>query len=516
MIWNNFFYKKIRGFFITLFYADTSWRYYSDVYFNDLFLDKYFNEATFLQKSLLSIFPNYSLKNWNIYNPVVWDLKSFRAKNYPILDKKIEEYFYTEHKFSIKDLTKMGDFFLKSKLHKKNDFKFFFGKRFKSMVDNKRLESLYHLWIFFFFVNTRIYYKFNLDVFKTLKKDFTDFNLIFILFLRRLEFIYKFRKDFWSFDLNFVNFNDFFFFLKNLNKIGKKNFFNINSNFLETSTLPETYNVKYNVLNKVTHINKLNSTFFSKLLKFMPFDGLKIWRTEVFFNVKGVVDSIFSKSNLKKDFSINFSESSTNKYIDLTNGLNLSRSNYTFFFIRKNKIFNKGRYSRNRQTYRTGFYWCLWINIFVVYGLHYLFYRFTFVFGYLWIPFIIFFGSFLFSRMLKYNFHNYKFIIAELNAFSNWAGLIFSNLYSFFLDTFSIFVKKTKKLSNSSNLFLLNSVLNSFFKTFLYLRNFLNNYKNNLENSFYFSYVNFEKNSNKTNLDFLFFFKNYFLNFLNK
>jgi hypothetical protein len=29
-----------------------------------------------------------------------------------------------------------------------------------------------------------------------------------------------------------------------------------------------------------------------------------------------------------------------------------------FFFLRKSKLFNKGRYSRNRQTYRTGAYWC--------------------------------------------------------------------------------------------------------------------------------------------------------------
>ena len=31
----------------------------------------------------------------------------------------------------------------------------------------------------------------------------------------------------------------------------------------------------------------------------------------------------------------------------------------TIFFLRKVKIFNKGRYSRNRQNYRTGVYLCL-------------------------------------------------------------------------------------------------------------------------------------------------------------
>jgi hypothetical protein len=55
----------------------------------------------------------------------------------------------------------------------------------------------------------------------------------------------------------------------------------------------------------------------------------------------------------KKSFvsPVIFGESSTNKFINLN-----SLSDYIFLYIRKNKIFNKGRYSRNRQLYRTGFY----------------------------------------------------------------------------------------------------------------------------------------------------------------
>ena len=50
-------------------------------------------------------------------------------------------------------------------------------------------------------------------------------------------------------------------------------------------------------------------------------------------------------------FPIRFSESSVSKYIKLEN-----LNNYVFLYIRKNRIFNKGRYSRNRQLYRTGVY----------------------------------------------------------------------------------------------------------------------------------------------------------------
>ena len=39
------------------------------------------------------------------------------------------------------------------------------------------------------------------------------------------------------------------------------------------------------------------------------------------------------------------------------------------FFIRKNKNFNKSRFSRNRQIYRTGVYFCFYINIAVFYSL---------------------------------------------------------------------------------------------------------------------------------------------------
>lgn len=75
-----------------------------------------------------------------------------------------------------------------------------------------------------------------------------------------------------------------------------------------------------------------------------------------------------------------------------------------FYFLRKHKLFNKGRYSRNRQTYRTGAYWSLWVNILAVTGFYYWFYRFSMNFGYLW-PFLsLFVLSFIMPRALKYNF----------------------------------------------------------------------------------------------------------------
>ena len=55
--------------------------------------------------------------------------------------------------------------------------------------------------------------------------------------------------------------------------------------------------------------------------------------------------------NIKKNYKVRFKETSLNKFINLNN-----ISNFSIMYLRKNKVFNKSRYSRNRQLYRTGVY----------------------------------------------------------------------------------------------------------------------------------------------------------------
>ena len=62
---------------------------------------------------------------------------------------------------------------------------------------------------------------------------------------------------------------------------------------------------------------------------------------------------------------------------------------YSNLILRKTKSFNKSRYSRNRQYYRTGVYWCLWLNIILVFALYYIFYRYTFKFSYIFIFYVV-------------------------------------------------------------------------------------------------------------------------------
>jgi len=102
-------------------------------------------------------------------------------------------------------------------------------------------------------------------------------------------------------------------------------------------------------------------------------------------------------------------------------------SSTVIMYIRSARHFNKGRYSRNRQIYRTGVYWCIWLNVLIVYGLQYYFYRMVFSFGYLWIPIGILILSIFFSRIYKYRFYNINQIKIEFYEYFNFLYDIFEN-----------------------------------------------------------------------------------------
>lgn len=82
------------------------------------------------------------------------------------------------------------------------------------------------------------------------------------------------------------------------------------------------------------------------------------------------------------------------RYLYLVN--NFFSKNKKFFFMRNNEIYNKSRYSRNRQTYRTGVFWCIWLTVLTVIGLYFYFYVFLIKFTYIWIFFFFFILSFFF------------------------------------------------------------------------------------------------------------------------
>lgn len=142
------------------------------------------------------------------------------------------------------------------------------------------------------------------------------------------------------------------------------------------------------------------------------------YKIEEYFGDVYIKSLKISKFELNSFFNDFYKSLYSIKYKPTDNSQFLENSKaVSAMFIRKNKIFNKGRYSRNRQLYRTGVYWCLWLNIINVFGLYYYFYRFVFNFGYFYIPMLILILSIFGSRLIKYRLYNLENIVKEFNFF---------------------------------------------------------------------------------------------------
>jgi hypothetical protein len=114
-------------------------------------------------------------------------------------------------------------------------------------------------------------------------------------------------------------------------------------------------------------------------------------------------------------------------------------NNLNINFIRKSKIFNKGRYSRNRQYYRTGVYWCLYVNIILVIGLYFWFYRFLINFSYLWWLLFFFLLSFVLPKF--FNLYNPLFLKNYFKNELNWlVKIIFCLVQIFNLENLEILI----------------------------------------------------------------------------
>ncbi len=152
--------------------------------------------------------------------------------------------------------------------------------------------------------------------------------------------------------------------------------------------------------------------FFRKLIFFIKIKFIKNIKVKLYFKkIK------FLKIFLKFSKIVFFLKNSFKKIYNFKNvftKINLKYFNsIKFFFLRKTKCFNKSRYSRNRQNFRTGFYWCLYVNIIALIGLNFLFYKFIINFTALWYLFIFFIFIFFFSKFFKYNYTNFYNIYAE-------------------------------------------------------------------------------------------------------
>jgi hypothetical protein len=139
---------------------------------------------------------------------------------------------------------------------------------------------------------------------------------------------------------------------------------------------------------------KDNSGFSEKTLSFFRKESLKdffllskVPQTTNFVGVlvkKDTNNFIWNKTDSMRKLVAqkNNVESSGLTYIYKPESLVTPKSSFECLYLRKCKNFNKGRYSRNRQVYRTGVYMCFYINVIALYALWFYFYKFKFKFTY--------------------------------------------------------------------------------------------------------------------------------------
>jgi hypothetical protein len=176
--------------------------------------------------------------------------------------------------------------------------------------------------------------------------------------------------------------------------------------FFLTTFKPNTKKIKfYNFSNNSVYLSFFNS-FNSKNDNIVTTKHTSITNADNFKKFKA-----FSLSPLNST-AINNADTSidldnvlfTSQLVSLDNK-NLNHcTNITF--VKLNKLYNKGRFSRNKQTYRTGVIWCLWLTVLTICGPFYYFYSFSFNFTYLWFLFILLVLRFSFVYLSKYNYIN--------------------------------------------------------------------------------------------------------------
>lgn len=140
-------------------------------------------------------------------------------------------------------------------------------------------------------------------------------------------------------------------------------------------------------------------------------------KTEVFFKNSVII-------NKPLLVAPKLSSSSIYKFINVADSNNME-----FQFLRKNKVYNKGRYSRCRQNYRTGVYMCMYLSVVSIFGLYYWFYKFSFNFTYLWWLFICFIGSFFLPKIIKYRLYEPITLFNKFFDFFKWLFLVIKSIF---------------------------------------------------------------------------------------
>ena len=257
-------------------------------------------------------------------------------------------------------------------------------------------------------------------------------------------------------------------------------------------------------------IKKLNFSFFSNKVLLLNTDlnspfranfkkSYLLHKKNLFTNLNfPVIISEKLNKAVNNTWLVKFSPSNFIKYIDY-----LNVNTYNILYLRKAKVFNKGRYSRNRQYYRTGVYWCLYVNIIAVVGIYFWFYRFTMNFGYLWWLLFAFIVSFIVPKAVKYRLYNPKKLINSITDDLIWLGVLVLNMKHIFINFFNKFLSLLSSYYLNTQFFNLSNTNNSVKGSVTYYFNIIkymnligaNSLVNNVIYKWEFSNTNYYYNS---------------------
>jgi hypothetical protein len=205
---------------------------------------------------------------------------------------------------------------------------FISGNIFNSLVSNKKTKKIHNISLYF-------------------EYSFTDFILLNSFLQKKYikqnfrVFLFMFFFDKTKTSIRFLDFK----------QTSKQTTTNIIKNIFIAKTQPTVVLIKYI---KLFIVNKYTN----------------------FFIFNSSVNNINVVSSSIKNIKLN--SSSIYKNISIFDFVTTE-----FQFLRKNKVYNKGRYSRCRQNYRTGVYLCMYLSVVSIFGLYYWFFKFSFNFSYL-------------------------------------------------------------------------------------------------------------------------------------
>ena len=186
--------------------------------------------------------------------------------------------------------------------------------------------------------------------------------------------------------------------------------------FLTTFKVSDKKIKFYNFSNNAVYLSFFNS-FNSKISNIITAKHVSIASIDSFKKTKTISLNPLNKVVVNNmDTSIDLDNVLfTSQLVSLDNKNLNNCSNITF--VKINKLYNKGRFSRNKQTYRTGVIWCLWLTVLSICGPFYYFYSFSFNFTYLWFLFILLVLRFSFVYLSKYNYINSWKIVNFVKSF---------------------------------------------------------------------------------------------------